>query len=287
MRKPDWLRVRLGHGGDYARLRGIIESNNLRTVCSDALCPNRGECWENGRATLMILGEVCSRHCTFCNVSDGVTGVVDTDEPVRVAAAVKEMGLDEVVITSVTRDDLEDGGALIWAETITRIREAVPGIMLEVLIPDFAGNEAALDVVLRVSPDVLGHNLETIQSLYSKVRPEADYHRSLDVLAHAHQSGLITKSGIMLGLGEGRDDVLGVMQNLIDVGCDIFSMGQYLQPTKKHLPVMNYVTPAEFEEYKEDGLKMGFKVVVSGPLVRSSYHSDEQSEWVDRRLRLE
>ena len=282
-RKPPWLRVRLGGGRNTSRLRRIIESRNLHTVCSEALCPNMGECWENGRATLMILGDCCSRNCTFCNVSAGIPSPPDHTEPERVAEAVKEMGLNEVVITSVTRDDLPDGGAEIWARTISSVREAAPRTVIEVLIPDFKGSAKDLNTVLRSGPDILAHNLETVESLYPEVRPGACYEQSLEVLKRAAESGFITKSGIMAGLGETKSDTVELMNDLIGAGCDIFTIGQYLQPTKEHHPVMDYVPPEDFDYYRQKGLQMGFHVVVSGPLVRSSYHSEEQSRWVCRK----
>jgi len=283
LQKPPWLRVRLGQGDGPARLRKIIDAHGLHTVCSEAMCPNLGECWEKGRATVMILGRFCSRNCRFCSVSSEDPSTPDPGEPARVAGAVKEMGLGDVVITSVTRDDIPDGGASIWAETIARVREAVPGIVLEALVPDFAGSTGALDTVLEAGPDVLGHNIETVPSLYASARPDADYLRSIRLIQHAHESGAVSKSAIMLGLGESRDEVSEVMADLVEAGCDIFFLGQYLQPTKEHLPVRRYVPPEEFDEYRRRGLEAGFKVVVSAPLVRSSYHSEEQMEFLEGR----
>jgi len=281
--KPAWLRVRLGGGPGYSRLQKILRDRKLHTVCDEALCPNKGRCWEHGRATLMILGNVCTRHCFFCNVAPGRPSACDADEPRRVAEAVKAMGIRDIVITSVTRDDLEDGGAAVWAETVRCVHEAAPGILVEVLVPDFRGSAAALDRVLDARPEVLGHNLETVPSLYKKVRPQADYRRSLAVLSRARQRGFIVKTGIMVGLGESPDEVRAVMNDALRAGCDIFTIGQYLQPSKEHLPVSRYVEPREFDGFRDDGLRMGFKVVVSAPLVRSSYHSDEQEEFVRGR----
>ncbi len=280
LRKPDWLRVRIGGGANYAKMEKIVRERHLHTVCSEALCPNAGECWEHGRATLMILGGTCTRGCRFCNVAFAAKADVDAGEPARVADAVKAMGLRDVVITSVTRDDLIDGGAGIWAETIRRVHEAVPGIVIEALVPDFAGSQEALAEVLASKPAILGHNLETVPSLYWQVRARADYQISLDLLAAAHKAGLITKTAVMVGLGETSKEVAVVMRDAVKAGVDIFYIGQYLQPTKKHFPVYRYVEPAEFEKYKKTGLKAGLKVVVSGPLVRSSYHSEEQDEFV-------
>ena len=281
--KPPWLRVRLGGGPGYKRLHAILQARNLRTVCDEALCPNKGRCWENGRATIMILGDVCSRRCAFCNVTPGKPAPCDAGEPRRVAEAVKAMGIHDVVITSVTRDDLADGGAAIWAETLRRIREAVPAILLEVLVPDFGGSPEALDRVLEARPTILGHNLETVSELYGKVRPQADYRRSLAVLSHAHRRGFTTKTGIMVGVGETAEQVHDTMSDALKAGCDILYIGQYLQPSRKHLPVLRYVEPGEFDDYRQRGLKMGFKVVVSAPLVRSSYHSEEQAAYVATR----
>jgi lipoic acid synthetase len=283
LRKPSWLKVRVPHGAGFTRMKDIVHGGHLHTVCEEAFCPNMGRCWENGRATIMILGDKCTRACRFCNVRAEASGLFDVDEPKRVAEAVKEMGLKDVVITSVTRDDLEDGGASVWAETIQMIHEAVPGIMLEVLIPDFGGSLASLEMVLAVKPEVLGHNLETVSSLYSDVRPQADYQRSLELLRRAHDRGVVVKTGIMVGVGEKEEEVIELMGDVISAGCEIFYIGQYLQPTKKHLPVNRYVTPEEFESYKHKGLKMGLKVVVSAPLVRSSYHSEEQANYLKQR----
>jgi lipoic acid synthetase len=278
--KPDWLKVKIGSGPNYTRVRDIINENSLHTVCQEALCPNMGACWEHGRATLMILGNNCTRSCSFCNVASDAPSLPDPDEPQRVAEAVKAMSLKEIVITSVTRDDLEDGGAGIWAETIAAVRSATPDITIEVLIPDFNGSETSLNTVMAAKPDVLGHNLETVAVLYPRVRPDADYQRSLTVLKRTHQHGLIAKTGIMLGLGETTTDVLNLMRDADSAGCHILYIGQYLQPSADHLPVHRYVEPDEFAMYREEGLKTGFKVVVSAPLVRSSYHSEEQTRFL-------
>ena len=282
-RKPDWLKVRLGQGPNYGRVKRIIRDRKLHTVCEEALCPNMGRCWEQGCATVMILGDTCTRGCTFCAVGSGKPGAADGKEPGRVARAVKAMGLNDVVITSVTRDDVEDGGARIWADTIRCVQEAVPGICVEVLIPDFGGDREALAAVFRARPEVLGHNLETVPELYARARPRADYRRSLDVLRLAHGGGLVTKTGIMVGLGETAEQVVALMGDAVGAGCDIFTVGQYLQPTKEHLPVERYVEPSEFDGYRERGLSLGLKVVVSGPLVRSSLYCEEQAEFLRRR----
>lgn len=280
LKKPDWIKVRPGHGAEFKRVRDIVQGGGLHTVCEEALCPNRGQCWEHGRATLMILGDRCTRGCSFCGVSSRQPAPVDMLEPHRVGEAVKSMGLKDVVITSVTRDDLPDGGAAIWAETIQSVREAVPGILVEVLVPDFAGNWAALDVVLASRPDVFGHNLETVPSAYARARPQADYDRSLEVLQRGSDVGLLTKTGVMVGLGETEKEVLNVMRDARAARVSILYAGQYLQPSREHLAVSRYVTPEEFDRYRQAGLSMGFGVVVSGPLVRSSYHSEEQAQFV-------
>lgn len=282
--KPSWLRGRIGSGPNCNRMTSLVREKGLHTVCDEALCPNKGECWEQGRATLMILGGVCTRKCKFCNVSEGVPSGCDDNEPVRVAEAVKAMGLDEVVVTSVTRDDLPDNGAEIWAETISRIRDAVPGIIVEVLVPDFGGRKDLLQIVLDSRPAVLGHNLETIERLYESVRPQAEYARSLELLKRSSGSGTITKTGVMLGLGETEDEVLKLMRDARVAGCNIFYAGQYLQPSKLHLPVERYVAPEEFDMYEVKGIEMGYNVVVSAPLVRSSFHSDKQRRWLCRNM---
>lgn len=283
-RKPPWLRVRVGQGGDFLRVQGIIRDSNLHTVCEEALCPNLGECWQYGHATIMILGDHCTRSCGFCNVRFRKHSEIDPDEPRRAADAVKKTGLREVVITSVTRDDLPDGGAGIWAETITRIHEAVPGVPVEVLIPDFSGAIDALELVLRAAPEILGHNLETVPSLYSKVRPLSDYGRSLAILRRSSGAGLITKTAIMLGLGETEAEVLALMKDARKAGVDILYIGQYLRPLQDNVPVERYVEPAEFDDLRRKALDLGFPVVVSAPLVRSSYRSDEQAKYVAARL---
>ncbi len=283
-RKPQWLRVRLPSGENFSRLKGIVDSGNLHTVCKEAMCPNMGECWNHGRATLMILGDTCSRSCRFCNVGSGKPHGCDQGEPERVADAVSEMGLNEVVVTSVTRDDLHDGGARIWADVIRCIRGKNPSIQVEVLVPDFNGSLESFRIVAAERPEVFGHNLETVRRMYRVARPEADYEQSLNILRWSAQEGMITKTGIMVGLGETDEEIYELINDAAGTGCEILYIGQYLQPTKQHLAVDRYVEPCMFEVYREKGLESGFKVVVSAPLVRSSYHSEEQCSYVAGRL---
>ncbi len=275
-RKPEWLKARVPGGENYSHLRQLIDERKLNTVCEEARCPNMGECWNSGTATFMILGDTCTRSCGFCNVKTGKMHIVDEDEPRRVAEAVELMKLRHAVITSVNRDELYDGGAHIFANTILEIRKRLPHCRMEVLIPDFMGSEDALNVVLDAQPDVLNHNIETVPRLYRTVRPQAHFHRSLELLDRAKNRGFLTKSGMMLGLGESIDEVIETMADLRAVNLDILTLGQYLQPTKNHLPVDRYVHPDEFKMLKEKGLEMGFRYVESGPLVRSSYHAAEQ-----------
>jgi len=279
--RPDWLRVRFLGGEKYQDLKRIMRTLDLHTVCESARCPNMGECWEHGTATFMILGDICTRACGFCAVPSGKpVGPPDEDEPSRVAEAVARMGLRYAVVTSVNRDDQPDGGAAIFARTIEEIRNRVPGCKVEVLIPDFRGNWDALNKVLATRPDVLNHNTETVPRLYRQVRKGALYERSLELLrrAKATHPDVPTKTGLMLGLGEERDEVLATMQDLAGQGTDTLTLGQYLQPTREHLPIVRYVHPDEFAEYKTLGEAMGFKHVEAGPLVRSSYHAFDQAE---------
>ncbi len=255
-------------------VRSLIREKKLHTVCQSAACPNRNECWNEGTATFMILGNVCTRGCRFCNVPQGVPEGLDIDEPYRVADAVSALNLKYAVITSVTRDDLQDGGASLFAETIKAIQVQSPGCRVEVLIPDFQGSESSLRRVLGASPDVLNHNIETVPTLYPRVRPQAEYQRSIELLARAADHGTVTKSGLMLGLGEQRDEVMGVLSELRENGCSILTLGQYLQPRKNLLPVEKYYHPDEFDLLRADALAMGFKHVAAGPLVRSSYHAE-------------
>ena len=279
--RPEWLRVRFLGGERYQDLKRTMRTLDLHTVCESARCPNMGECWEHGTATFMILGDICTRACGFCAVPSGKpAGPPDEEEPLRVAEAVVRMRLRYAVVTSVNRDDQPDGGARIFARTIEEIRRRVPGCKVEVLIPDFRGNWDALDTVLAVRPDVLNHNTETVPRLYRQVRKGAVYARSLELLRRAKEThrDVPTKTGLMLGLGEEREEVLATMQELAAQQTDILTLGQYLQPTREHLPVLRYVHPDEFAEYKALGKRMGFKHVESGPLVRSSYHAFDQAE---------
>jgi len=329
-RKPDWLRARVPGGPGYTRLKGIVGEHRLHTVCEEAGCPNMGECWSRGVATIMILGDTCTRACGFCNVKTGRPAPPDRDEPRRVAESIRLMyegaRLEHLVITSVNRDELSDGGAAVWAETIWRVREACPRMTLEVLIPDFEGNWGALQMVIDARPHIINHNLETVRRMYPAVRPSAKFDRSLELLRRVKDQGGIAKTGIMVGIGERDDEVLELMQEVVEAtrvewpsgkaaesqsdkaqsgtpealmtnggnadapahsatsplrhsatsSCDILTIGQYLQPTRNHLPIDRWVTPEQFARFKEEGLRLGFKVVESGPLVRSSYHADRQ-----------
>ncbi len=275
-RKPSWLKMKMPGGAEYSRLLNLVNDQKLHTVCQSAKCPNMGECWSAGTATLMILGDVCTRSCGFCHIKTGRPPTLDLDEPRRVGEAVAAMGLGHAVITSVNRDELKDGGAAVWAETIRQIRLQSPGTNVEVLIPDFAGNWEALQLVLDEKPEILNHNMETVPRLYHRVRPQAKYHRSLKLLQIAKEQGLVTKTGMMLGLGEEADEIDRVLDDLVAIGCEILTLGQYLQPTLKHLPVERWVTPEEFREWKIRGEDKGLRHVESGPLVRSSYHAEKQ-----------
>ena len=275
-RKPAWLKMRMPGGENYAKLLKLVNDNRLHTVCQSAKCPNMGECWSAGTATLMILGDVCTRSCGFCHIATGRPGALDLDEPVRVGRAVAMMKLGHTVITSVNRDELPDGGAAVWAETIRQIRLQSPGTSVEVLIPDFCGNWHALQVVLDERPDILNHNIETVPRLYRRVRPQAKYRRSLELLRIAKDQGLVSKTGMMLGLGEEEDEIDSVLNDLVAIGCDILTLGQYLQPTASHLPVERWVHPDEFATWKRRGEARGSRHVEAGPLVRSSYHAEKQ-----------
>ena len=274
--RPDWLKVKVPLGENFSRLKGLMGHQHLHTVCEEARCPNMGECWNAGTATFMILGDICTRSCGFCAVKTGRPTRLDLEEPFRVAEAIRSMKIKHAVITSVNRDELPDGGAAVFAETIRQARQVNPSIKIEVLIPDFRGVEWALDIVVEARPDILNHNTETVPRLYQTVRPQAKYTRSLELLERAKRKGMVTKSGLMLGLGEKTEEVLAVLNDLRKVECDILTLGQYLQPTKEHLPVDRYVHPEEFRMFKEKGVEMGFKHVESGPLVRSSYHAEGQ-----------
>ena len=275
-RLPEWFKVTPKRDENYVRLKRLVSELKLHTVCEEARCPNVWECWNAGTATIMILGEICTRSCGFCAVKTGRPTELDLDEPRRVAEAIETMGLRHAVITSVNRDELEDGGASIFAETIRRVRERSPQCAIEVLIPDFKGDHAAQDTVFAARPDILNHNTETVPRLYRPVRPQGKYQWSLELLRRAKAAGLPTKSGLMLGLGETVAEVEAVMRDLVTHGCDILTLGQYLQPTKEHLPVDRYYHPDEFIRLKEIGLQLGLRHVESGPLVRSSYHAEKQ-----------
>jgi len=271
--RPDWLKVRVPGGENYVRLKSLIGHHGLHTVCEEARCPNMAECWNSGTATFMILGDTCTRSCGFCAVKTGRPVMLDLDEPYRVAEAIRIMKVTHAVITSVNRDELPDGGATIFAETIRQARKVNPGVTVEVLIPDFRGTEWALNIVIDAAPDILNHNTETVPRLYHTVRPQAKYPRSLEVIRRAKRREMVTKSGLMLGLGETTEEVEQVMDDLLSAGCDILTLGQYLQPSKAHLQVSRFIHPDEFRLLKERGLEMGFRHVESGPLVRSSYHA--------------
>ena len=279
-RKPDWLRVKMPSGENYQRLRKLMRAKNLHTVCEEAMCPNLGHCWERGTATFLLLGDICTRSCGFCHIKTGRPTWLDELEPQRVADAVARMSLRHAVLTSVNRDELPDGGARIFARSIELIHERVPGCSVEVLIPDFKGDRDALKMVMDARPEILNHNVETVPRLYRTVRPQAIYQRSLGVLYMAKEldPAAVTKSGIMVGLGETWDEVLQVMRDLRDHDVDILTVGQYLRPTRNHLPIMRYWHPDEFTRLHDEGVAIGFQWVESGPLVRSSYHADGQAE---------
>jgi lipoyl synthase len=277
-RKPQWLKVRLASGPNYTQLKELMRDLSLHTVCEEAMCPNIGECWEEREATFLILGSKCTRRCGFCDVMTARPDPVDEDEPARIADAVRQMELRYVVLTGVARDDLPDGGAGIWAATLRAVKDAVPGIETEVLPSDFKGGERDIATVLDADPDVFAHNLETVRRLHDRIRPAFGYDRSLDVLRFAkrHRTGQVTKSNLILGMGERAEEVSDAMRDLVGAGADILTMGQYLQPTRYHLPVDRWVTPEEFAEHARVGEDLGFAHVEAGPLVRSSYHAGKQ-----------
>ncbi|MFQ5964984.1 MAG: lipoyl synthase [Candidatus Scalinduaceae bacterium] len=281
-KRPNWLKAKLPGGKEYYRLKDILRSANLHTVCEEAICPNIGECFGQGTATFLILGDVCTRSCNFCAVTKGNPSVLDEDEPERIAWVVEQIGLRHVVITSVTRDDLPDGGAKIYARTIKTIRTNNPACTIEVLVPDFKGSEEALKIVLKECPDILNHNLETVPRLYPDIRPQSEYVRSLSLLEKAKKiyADCTTKSGLILGMGEEYDEIIDVMKDLREVDCDILTIGQYLSPGKQFIPIETFYHPDEFKRLKYEGEKMGFKHVESGPLVRSSYHASAQFNFV-------
>jgi len=277
-RKPDWLKVRFPAGANFTRIDNYHRQQGLHSVCRSAACPNQGECWSKGTATFMILGNICSRHCQFCNVAGGSLLPPDVEEPGKVAKAIAELQLKHAVITSVTRDDLPDGGAQQFVELIKEIRRQATACRIELLIPDLQGNSQALARIVSAGPDILGHNIETVPRLYPQVRPEADYRRSLTLLAEIRRQNplLISKSGLMLGMGETRDEILQVLRDLREQDCQILTLGQYLAPSANHFPVQRYLNPDEFKELADQGRRLGFQHVESGPLVRSSYHAAEQ-----------
>lgn len=274
-RKPDWLKIKLPRGFKASQVVGLLNDRHLHTICSSGMCPNRAECWGNGTATFMICGNICSRDCRFCNVTGGKPEKLDPEEIKDITRSVKELGLKHVVITSVTRDDLPDGGAAHWAATIRSIHEEAPGVTMEVLIPDMQGKTELLDMIISEKPDVISHNLETVRRLTPEVRRNATYDRSLEVLQYLRNKGVMTKSGIMLGLGETREEIIQTMDDLRSVDCQVMTIGQYLQPTKKHYPVQDYIHPDIFEEYRKIGVEKGFRHIESAPMVRSSYHAEK------------
>jgi lipoic acid synthetase len=286
-RKPDWLRVRLPSGPEYKRVRQLMRGHRLHTVCEEAMCPNLGECWSRGTATFLLMGDTCTRSCGFCHIKTGRPAALDEDEPVRVAESALALNLSHCVLTSVNRDELPNGGAHIFANTIREIRKRLPHCTIEVLIPDFKGDLAALREVMEAKPEILNHNTETVPRLYRTVRPQANYRQSLDLLANAKKldPGALTKSGIMVGLGETKEEILEVMRDLRRQELDILTIGQYLRPSPLHLPVYRYVHPDEFQEFHDVGLEMGFQWVESGPLVRSSYHAEGQAQALAIRMR--
>lgn len=272
--RPNWLRVRLPYGESYTNVRNLIDNHRLNTVCESARCPNMGECWGEGTATFMILGNTCTRSCSFCAVATGRPTELDVEEPYRVAEAIHLMGVKHAVITSVNRDEQKDNGMGIWAATVREVRKRAPEVTMETLIPDVKARWENLQMIIEEKPDVISHNMETIKRLYRRVRPQAKYDRSLEQIQRTKAEGIRTKSGFMVGLGETVAEVYELMQDLHDHGCDVLTIGQYLQPTKMHLPVHEFVHPDLFDHYREKGLEMGFDYVESGPLVRSSYHSE-------------
>ncbi|MEJ6777373.1 MAG: lipoyl synthase [Crocinitomicaceae bacterium] len=275
IKKPKWLRVKLPTGENYKKVRSLVTEHKLHTICESGNCPNMGECWGEGTATFMILGNICTRSCGFCAVKTGRPEQVDEFEPGKVAHSVKTMGVKHAVITSVDRDDLKNGGSDIWVQTVRAIRKQSPGTTMETLIPDFAGNWDNLQNIIDVAPEIVSHNLETVRRLTKEVRIQAKYDRSLEVLFRLKKGGMKTKSGIMLGLGETHEEIIETMEDLVSVNVDVLTLGQYLQPTAKHLPIADFITPERFQEYKEIGMKLGFRYVESGPLVRSSYRAEK------------
>lgn len=276
-RLPAWMKMqsRLPKDGNYHKVREIVNSNNLHTICTSGNCPNIGECWSNGTATFMILGDICTRACKFCGVKTGRPGTVDTSEPQRISDSIQNMGIRHAVITSVDRDDLVDKGAGAWAKTINICKQNNPGLTMETLIPDFDGIPDLIQMIINEKPEIISHNLETVRRLSPQIRSRAKYDLSLSVIRQIAESGLLAKSGIMLGLGEERNEILETMDDLLKAGCTVVTIGQYLQPSRDHMPVTHWVSPDEFDEYKKNGLKKGFRHIESGPLVRSSYHAEK------------
>ncbi|MNK28050.1 Lipoyl synthase [compost metagenome] len=275
IKKPNWLRVKLPIGENYKKVRALVDEHKLHTICESGSCPNMGECWGEGTATFMILGNICTRSCGFCAVQTGKPEAIDEFEPGKVAHSIKTMQIKHAVITSVDRDDLKDGGAGIWVQTVRAVRHQSPGTTMETLIPDFAGKWENLQQIIDVAPEIVSHNLETVRRLTKQVRIQAKYDRSLEVLFRLKKGGMRTKSGVMLGLGETDEEIIETMEDLRAVGVDILTLGQYLQPTPKHLPIVEFVEPERFQKYEKLGLEMGFRFVESGPLVRSSYHAEK------------
>lgn len=273
-RKPDWLKIKLPRGFKTSQVVGLLNEKHLHTICSSGMCPNRGECWGNGTATFMIGGNICTRSCKFCNVATGRPLPLDPKEIDDIVTSVKELKLRHIVITSVDRDDLEDCGASHWAAMIRALREQCPGVTMEVLIPDFKGRHELIDMVIAERPDIISHNMETVRRLTPEVRCFATYDRSLDVIRHISESGIRSKSGIMLGLGETEEEILQTMDDLRAVGCEVMTIGQYLQPTKEHYPLQEYIHPDTFEKYRLIGIEKGFRHIESAPVVRSSYHAE-------------
>jgi len=275
LRKPEWLKIKLAKGDDYLKVKSIVGQHHVHTICQSGDCPNLGECWSRGTATFMILGDVCTRSCRFCAVTTGKPQPPDAEEPQRIAESIRLMKLKHAVLTSVDRDDLPDYGAGFWAQTIKAVKTLNPDTTLEVLIPDFQGKLELVQLVIDARPEIISHNLETVQRLTPQIRTKAMYEVSLNVLAHIAQSGVVAKTGIMLGLGETSDEIKQTMHDAFKTGCKVFTLGQYLQPTRENIPVIEYVHPQIFDQYKDYGLELGFKFVESGPLVRSSYHAEK------------
>jgi lipoic acid synthetase len=275
LERPSWLKIKLPGGEEFTRVKSIVNANRVNTVCTKAKCPNKSECWGKGVFTFMILGEVCTRNCAFCSVISGNPKAIDVDEPYRISKVAKELNLEYVVLTSVDRDDLDDAGSGMFAKSVNELRGKNQKIKIEVLVPDFKGEKVFLDKVINSKPDIFVHNLETIKSLYPKIKPKSNYEISLNVLEYSKKRGMITKSGFMVGLGETFDDIFELMDDLVKVGCDILTIGQYMQPTKKQVTVKKYYTPEEFQDLKFQALQKGFNRVETGPFVRSSYHAEE------------